>query len=118
MEHGKKLEFQVEFENVDAAEAGRLAEKLKDYILHADAFVEAKRRRTDQSAMDFGTTLGILLAAPSVIEVAKGIASFLQRYQTTSITLKGPSGEIIVKNLTSRRAGDLAEQALNKGFAE
>jgi len=118
IEDGKKLAFQVEFENADAAEAGRLAESLREYILRSDTSVEAKRRRADQNAMDFGTVLEILLAAPSAVSVAKGIASFLQHYQTASVTIKRPNGEVIVKNVTSRRAGDIAGEALKKILAE
>jgi hypothetical protein len=51
-----------------------------------------------------------LLGTPAVVAVAKGIESFLSRYQTASIRIriKGPNGSVIVENLTSRQASDLA----------
>lgn len=108
MDEGSKLELQVEFENVDTAEAGRLAESLRDYVLDADDSVEATRRRHDQSSMDFGASLVLLLGAPAVVAVAKGIESFLERYQTASIRITRPDGAVVIENLTSRQASNLA----------
>src|SRR5690242_16534407 len=108
MDEGSKLAFQIEFENVDAAEAGRLAETLRDYVLNADASVEAARRRQDQSSMDFGASLALLLGAPAIVAVAKGIESFLERYQTASIRITRPDGSIVVENLSGRQAARLA----------
>jgi hypothetical protein len=108
MEEDRKSEFEIEFQNVDVAEAGRLAEHLRQFVLDADASVEAKRRRSDQSSMDFGATLVLLLGAPAIVAVAKGIQSFLNRYQTARIRIKSPNGSIVVENLTSRQATDLA----------
>lgn len=108
MDEGSKHALQIEFENVDAAEAGRLAESLRDYVLNADPSVEATRRRQDQSAMDFGASLALLLGAPAIVAVAKGIESFLERYRTACIRITRPDGSIIVENLTSREAVQLA----------
>ena len=107
-----KHEFQIEFENVDLAEAGQLAEDLKDYVLTADASVEASWKRRDQSSMDFGASLVLLLGTPAVIAVAKGLERFLARYQTASIRITGPDGSVVIDNVTSRQASDLAERML------
>jgi hypothetical protein len=108
MDDGSKLALHIEFERVDAAEAGRLAESLREYVLDADASVEATRRRQDHSSMDFGASLALLLSAPAIVAVAKGIGSFLERYQTARIRITRPDGSIVVENLSSRQAAQLA----------
>jgi hypothetical protein len=108
MEDCKQLAFQIKFENVDVAEANRLVEDLRNYVLDAAPSVEAKRQRVDQTSMDCGSLLLVMLSAPAVVAVAKGIGNFLQRYQSASLTIKGPHGSVVVKNVTARQASDLA----------
>ena len=112
MEKSDKIELLVEFENADRAEAGQFARELREYILDTDSSVEAELRRSDQSLMDFGATLALLLAAPSVIAVAKGIQAFLGRYQAASIRITGQGGSVVVENLTARQASDLASSLM------
>ncbi|MBR0793996.1 hypothetical protein JQ615_01190 [Bradyrhizobium jicamae] len=100
--------FFIEFQDVDTAAAGTLAEELREYLLSADPAVSAERRRADQSSMDFGATLILLLGAPAAVAVAKGIEVFLARYQSAAIRITGADGSIIVENLTSRQASNLA----------
>jgi hypothetical protein len=103
-----KHEFLIEFQGVDSATAGTLAEDLKEHVLSADPAVSAERRRSDPSSMDFGATLVLLLSAPAAVAVAKGIEAFLARHQTAAIRIKGANGSMVVENVTSRQASDLA----------
>ena len=60
--------------------------------------------------MDFGTALEIVWAAPAIVELAKGIASWLGRTHSSKLTVIGPDGTTIVENINARDAAGLAEK--------
>jgi hypothetical protein len=69
----------VRFQGVSVAEAGRKAAALRDDLLNASPSIHAEIRKEDQTTQDFGATLVLLLGAPAVVAVAKGIADYLRR---------------------------------------
>ena len=60
--------------------------------------------------MDFGTVLEVVLAAPAMVEFAKGIASWLGRTHSSKLTVIGPDGTTIVENINAHDAAGLAEK--------
>jgi hypothetical protein len=98
-------------------DAGKAAESLRQTLLDIDPTIEAERVRTDPTAMDFGASLAVVLAAPAIGELAKGIANWLGRIHTSKLTIVDSDGSTIVENISARDAADLAPklQARNDG---
>ena len=71
-------EFTIGFVDANSADAGTYAADLKDHLAMVAPDVQARQLRTDPHAMDMGATLGIVLAAPAIVALAKGIADWLK----------------------------------------
>ena len=67
----------VHFEGLTAAEAGVAAQSLQQLLAESSPEVEATLERDRSEALDMGATLVLLLGAPAIIAVAKGIAAFI-----------------------------------------
>ena len=100
--------FLIKFEKTSVSEAGTLAEDLRQVILDAHPDTSAARRRDDSSSMDFGTMLEVMLAAPAIIAVAKGVQAWLERHHAVTLRVEKPDGTLIAENLTPKRAVELA----------
>jgi hypothetical protein len=102
--------YLIRFDTMEAADAGRAAESLRRALHEVDPAIEARRVRTDPNAMDFGSALEIVLAAPAFIELARGIANWLARSHTSKVTIIAQDGTAIVENIGARDAVNLAEK--------
>lgn len=96
------------FEGVSAAEANRYAEELRHALLDASSDIEVQRRRDDPHTQDFGTTLVLLLGTPASAGVVTAIGNWLARRNRASLTIKTADEQIVVQNITSTRAAELA----------
>jgi hypothetical protein len=67
----------LSFEGADVAEANRFAAELAQRLRDADAPIDGREARADPSAQDFGATLVLLLGAPAVVALAKGVSAWL-----------------------------------------
>jgi hypothetical protein len=106
--------YTIAFDNGSVADANRWASELKEYILDATSDVEVEQQRDNPYSQDAGTILSLVLAAPSVIAVAKALGNWLTLHRQAGITIKTPHGEIIGTNLTSKDAMKLAELLLSQ----
>ncbi len=104
----------ITFDDASAADANRYAEELRQALLDASPDVEVHRRRDDPCTQDFGSTLVLLLGTPAAGAVVAAIGNWLALRNRASVTVKRPDGEIVVQNITSKKAGELAQLALNK----
>ena len=104
------IRYTISFPELEAADAGRQAEGLRRTLQEFAPTIHARRARAEPDAMDFGTVLEIVLAAPAIIELAKGISGWLARTHSSKLTLTGADGTTIVENITAREATDLAER--------
>lgn len=102
-------QFIIKFQDLSLAEANILAESLRDTILDSHPGVSVERRRDDQSSQDFGATLVLLLGAPAVIAVAKGIEQWLKRHQSARLRFELPNGTILAENLTGNQVIELVK---------
>jgi hypothetical protein len=102
-------QFVIRFQDTSLAEANVLAESLRDAILDSHPDVSVKTQRDDPSLQDFGATLVLLLGAPAVVVVAKGIEQWLKRHQSASVRIEGPDGIIVAENVTGNQAVELAK---------
>ena len=102
-------QFVIRFQDTSLAEANILAENLRDAILDSHPGVSVQKQRDDQSSQDFGATLILLLAAPAVVAVAKGIEHWLKLYQSARVRIERPDGSIIAENVTGNQVVELAK---------
>src|SRR5260370_11277903 len=104
----------ITFDNVSAADAHRYAEELRQALLDASPDVEVQRRRDDPHTQDFGGTLVLLLGTPAAAAVVTAIGNWLALRNRASLTIKRADEQIVVQNITSKKAGELAQLLLNK----
>lgn len=107
---GQPVRYTIRFEGLDAVGAGRAAESLRRSLQEEKPEIIATRVRTDADLMDFGTALSVVLTAPAIIELAKGLSNWLARTHSSRVTVTGPDGVTIVENISSREAVSLAEK--------
>jgi hypothetical protein len=105
-----ELRYTIHFEGLEARDAGVAAESLRRTLIDEAPGIEVRRGRSDQDAMDFGSTLVVILAAPAVVQVAKGIAAWLGRTHSSKVTITRSDGKVVVENIGAREAASLAER--------
>lgn len=69
--------------------------------------------KSDQDSQDFGDVLVAIVSSAAVGYLAKGIANWLARRQSSSVSVKNKHGHYIVSNLSSKQAVDLALKLQN-----
>jgi hypothetical protein len=109
-----KQTYLITFDDASAADANRYAEELRQALLDASPDVEVHRRREDPQTQDFGATLMLLLATPAVGAIVTAIGNWLAARNRASLTIKRADGEIVVQNITSAKAAELAHLLLSK----
>jgi hypothetical protein len=111
------ITYTIRFEGMSAADSGRAADSLRRSLRESNPALVGKRVRADPEAMDFGTVLAVSLAAPAVVELAKGIANWLARTHSSKVTIIASDGIAIVENIGAGEAGALL-QKLGEGSGE
>lgn len=106
--------LRLSFEGAEIDDANRFAAELAERLRDADPPIDAQETRVDQSAQDFGATLVLVLGAPAVIALAKGVSGWLTMRPNAKITLKRKDNTVIASGLTSADARAVIEQELGK----
>ena len=110
--------YVISFDDVSPAEANVYADELRDALLNASADLTVQRRRDNPHAQDFGTTLVLILGTSTAVTLAKTIptviGNWLKLRTSASLTVKTPDGHIILRNVTSKQAAELAQIFLTK----
>ena len=106
--------YLITFDEVSSAEANRYAEELREFLLDASPDIEVNRKRDDIHTQDFGATLVLLLGTPAVAAVVTAIGNWLTLRNKASLTIKRSNEEIVVQNITSKKAAELTEILLKK----
>jgi len=104
----------LSFEGADLADANRFAAELAERLRDAEEEIEVRETRADPNAQDFGATLVLLLGAPAVVALAKGVSAWLAMRPNAKVTLKDKDGTIIASGLTSADARAVIERKLRK----
>jgi hypothetical protein len=102
--------FYVTVEAGNAAEASRLAQALEKILLEDGPAADIERVRASAETLDGGTTLAIALASPVLLELARSLQVFLQRYKSSQITVSDARGTLIAKNVSAATAEELARK--------
>ena len=95
-------EFLVSFVEASAADANRYSEDLRAQLLAADPSVRVDRKPSDSTAMDFGTTLVLVLSAPATIELAKALVAWAKRNNRANVRVVSNNGTLVAENLESK----------------
>lgn len=101
----------IRFANTNVARAGQYADSLRNAILDAAPEADVKRRKDSQETQDFGATLGIVLAGPAIVAIAKGVQVWLERHHGVEIEITTAGGKTIVKNITAANVVDVLQAA-------
>ena len=104
----------VTFEGVSAAEANRYAQELRNALLDATPDIVVQRRRENPYTQDFGATLVLILGTPAAAAIIAAVGNWLKLRNSASLTWKTANGEILVQNITSKNAAELAQLLLSK----
>jgi hypothetical protein len=108
-----KATVKIAFPDVDDAEAHEQAQNLlselkQDSDLRPQLdLTQTKIIRTDQEALDFGTTLIAVLGTPAIIILARAIRSWMER-TGTDMDING----VRIRNVRSQDAAAIIEAAL------
>jgi hypothetical protein len=106
--------YLITFDDASPADANRYADELRNAILDATPDIVVQRRRNDPHAQDFGATLIVILGTPAAAAVVTAIGNWLKLRQRASITWKTEDEHILVQNITSKDAAQLAQLLLTK----
>ena len=106
--------YVITFDTASDADANRYTEELRQVLLDASPDIQVRRRRDDPHTQDFGATLVLVLGAPATMAIVTAIGNWLTLRNRASITIKKTDEEIVVQNITSKKAGELAQLLLNK----
>ncbi|WP_156955540.1 hypothetical protein [Polaromonas glacialis] len=95
----------ISVKSTSAAEANRLTSDLESFLRSHIVGVTLKRAKVDSTSMDAGTVLIAMLAAPAVVELArgpamelaKGISDWLRKRKAT-ISI-GADGSVAAENV-------------------
>jgi len=104
----------VIFEGVSPVDAHRYAEELRNILLDATPDLTVQRRRENPLTQDFGATLVLTLGTPAVVAVVTAVGNWLKLRNSASLTWKTADGHMIVQNITSKNATELAQRLLSK----
>ncbi len=100
-------ELLISFPDESLDEAGSNIADLKEHLAMVAAGIETHQRRADPNAQDMGATLAIVLAAPAVVAVAKGIADWLKmRAAKPKLVIRNKEGQSILE-LDNMSTGDV-----------
>lgn len=99
-------EIIINFDGTTASEGNILVDNLKLHLAQVAPHVSGERRRNDGTAQDMGATLVLLLGAPAVVAIAKGIADWIRMRPQSMLTIRDKAGNVIVE-IKDAKSSDL-----------
>jgi hypothetical protein len=105
---GPRFEITVEAENSGAA--SRQGQALQRILLEEGLPVTVERIRTDDTRLDGGATLAVMLASPVLLELARCLRVFLQRYNSSQISITDEHGSIVAKDVSASTVDELVQK--------
>jgi Effector Associated Constant Component 1 len=92
-----------------SSESGRAAAtELRDYLIDEDPGISVTLARSDPMAQDFGASLLAVLAAPSVIVLARGVSQWLRNRGTSRVVFRHGQSSLTVDKVSAGSAADIA----------
>lgn len=93
--------FTITFAGLSEREQEQAAADLARSITATHNSVEVKRGHDIGLAMDFGATLVVIISSGAAIAVAKGIETWLARWQNASICIEDEHRKVKATGITS-----------------
>ena len=103
--------FEIRFNGQTSADAGNLANSLRQDLLSISDEVSCEITKDNQNTQDFGATLVLVLGTPAVVIIAKGISDFIRRTRSSititpkSVKIEGFSGDATAKIVAALSIG-------------
>jgi hypothetical protein len=91
----------------DAATASRRTQALQRILLEEGPPADIERVRTAGETLDGGATLAIILASPVLLELARCLRMFLERYHSSAISITDEGGSVLATNVSAATVSDL-----------
>jgi hypothetical protein len=107
-------EIVIRFSGVDVREGNTLALSLKEAIRTEAPDAKVQQKRENKENQDFGATLGIILAGPAIVAVARGVEQWLTRHHGVKLEITTPDGKVIAENVTAKNAVEIINSARGK----
>lgn len=101
------LELRLTLRAEDVGTSTRQAQALERLLLEKGPPAEIRRVRTDQTTMDGGATLAVILASPVLLALAQSLRAFLERYRSSEIIITDPKGTVVTKNVSAHNVSEL-----------
>ncbi|MHC2276377.1 hypothetical protein ACVME8_002988 [Bradyrhizobium diazoefficiens] len=103
----------ISFPDSSVGEANRLAVDLKNSLLRIasarglNTAIRTTIEKQNETTQDFGASLGVILATPAVVAVAKGIHDWISAHGN-KVVIKHKHGDIIATGSSAKNI-DIAE---------
>jgi hypothetical protein len=104
------MELQITVEADDSATASRQAQALQRLLLEEGPPANVERIRANDQTLDGGATLAVILASPVLLELARCLRVFLQRYNSSHVTITDEHGSIVATNVSAATVADLTRE--------
>jgi hypothetical protein len=111
------LRLQITVAAGDAAASSRSAQDLNRIILEELPDAEVERIRCRNGNLDGGATLAVVLASPVLLELARALRVFLQRYNSSSISITDEHGSLSAENVSAHSVDELVQTWKARGGA-
>jgi hypothetical protein len=108
-------EFELAVEGPTEAESQIYIGELETVILDATRDVEIARVKTDQSTMDLGTVISVIVASHAVTKLATGVADWLRKRNDVKLRIKDKAHAFEVEGLSGEDALRVLEIMTRKG---
>ncbi|QHI35135.1 hypothetical protein IMCC3317_04810 [Kordia antarctica] len=96
----KEQKTLISFDNVSFRDKQVLANELAN-ILSKSADLQNELLKERPNTQDAGTIIAVILGAPAVVAVSKGIVNWLIKHREVKLTFKKGDSEFHVENISS-----------------
>lgn len=103
----KAYDLKVRFFSGSDVASGRAASNLSGALTEKGIEAEVV---ADESTQDAGTIVGIILGSAAIIEIARGIADYIRRYNVSDVEFEGKSGTVRLTNVHKKELTELIEK--------
>jgi hypothetical protein len=105
--------LEIELVEASPADASQLASELREYLLDEEPDLDVEQARSDPASQDLGATLILLLAAPSITAVARGLARWVERRGQNCIEFSKGKTSLRMTNLSDKTAAQLGQELVS-----
>jgi hypothetical protein len=109
-----QVHLRITVEAADPATASRHAQALERLLLEEGPTANIERIRTKRGTLDGGATLAVILASPVLLELARSLRMFLQRCNSSQVTITDEHGSVVAKNVSATTVAELAREWSNR----